>query len=84
MRQFEEKFGKRVLVSCNDLSFNLQGCVADTEEGPTTNVRVVNSLQTGHSLFSSVMAQLLKCNYLNKKVGRGLSQLGHSLAALDS
>uniref|UniRef100_H3D6Y0 Dedicator of cytokinesis 9b n=1 Tax=Tetraodon nigroviridis TaxID=99883 RepID=H3D6Y0_TETNG len=38
VRQFEEKFGKRVLVSCNDLSFNLQGCVADTEEGPTTNV----------------------------------------------
>ncbi|XP_076004947.1 dedicator of cytokinesis protein 9 isoform X2 [Genypterus blacodes] len=37
-RQFEEKFGKRVLVSCNDLSFNLQGCVADNEEGPTTNV----------------------------------------------
>lgn len=38
MRQFEEKFGKRVLVSCNDLSFNLQGCVAENEEGPTTNV----------------------------------------------
>lgn len=67
MRQFEEKFGKRVLVSCNDLSFNLQGCVADSEEGPTTNVRVVNSLQTGHSLFSSVVGHLLKCNYLNKK-----------------
>ncbi|XP_074520396.1 dedicator of cytokinesis protein 9 isoform X1 [Halichoeres trimaculatus] len=38
VRQFEEKFGKRVLVSCNDLSFNLQGCVAENEEGPTTNV----------------------------------------------
>lgn len=38
MRQFEEKFGKRVLVSCHDLSFNLQGCVAENEEGPTTNV----------------------------------------------
>lgn len=75
VRQFEEKFGKRVLVSCNDLSFNLQGCVPDTEEGPTTNVRVVNSPQTGHSLASSVMAQLLECNYLKqKKVGRGLSQ----------
>ncbi|XP_056883155.1 dedicator of cytokinesis protein 9-like isoform X5 [Takifugu flavidus] len=38
VRQFEEKFGKRVLVSCNDLSFNLQGCIAENEEGPTTNV----------------------------------------------
>lgn len=44
VRQFEEKFGKRILVSCNDLSFNLQACVADTEKGPTTNVHVVNSL----------------------------------------
>lgn len=38
VRQFEEKFGKRVLVNCHDLSFNLQGCVAENEEGPTTNV----------------------------------------------
>lgn len=45
MRQFEEKFGKRVLVSCHDLSFNLQGCVAENEEGPTTNVRF-NEKQT--------------------------------------
>lgn len=65
VRQFEEKFGKRVLVSCNDLSFNLQGCVADTEEGPTTNVRVGNLPQTGHSF--SWNGTTLKCNYLNKK-----------------
>uniref|UniRef100_A0A671W3D2 Dedicator of cytokinesis 9 n=1 Tax=Sparus aurata TaxID=8175 RepID=A0A671W3D2_SPAAU len=38
VKQFEEKFGKRVLVNCNDLSFNLQSCVAENEEGPTTNV----------------------------------------------
>ncbi|XP_017282313.1 dedicator of cytokinesis protein 9 isoform X4 [Kryptolebias marmoratus] len=38
VRPFEEKFGKRVLVSCHNLSFNLQGCVAENEEGPTTNV----------------------------------------------
>lgn len=41
MKQFEEKFGKRVLVNCNDLSFNLQSCVAENEEGPTTNVRLL-------------------------------------------
>ncbi|XP_041835168.1 LOW QUALITY PROTEIN: dedicator of cytokinesis protein 9-like [Melanotaenia boesemani] len=38
VRQFEEKFGKRVLVSCHNLSFNLQGCVAENDDGPTTNV----------------------------------------------
>ncbi|XP_055002202.1 dedicator of cytokinesis protein 9 isoform X10 [Sorex araneus] len=38
VRPFEEKFGKRILVKCNDLSFNLQCCVAENEEGPTTNV----------------------------------------------
>ncbi|XP_067890349.1 dedicator of cytokinesis protein 9-like isoform X6 [Heterodontus francisci] len=38
VKPFEEKFGKRFLVKCNDLSFNLQCCVAENEEGPTTNV----------------------------------------------
>ncbi|XP_034032698.1 dedicator of cytokinesis protein 9 isoform X8 [Thalassophryne amazonica] len=38
VRQFEEKFGKRILVSCHNLSFNLQSCVTENEEGPTTNV----------------------------------------------
>ncbi|XP_069495926.1 dedicator of cytokinesis protein 9 isoform X3 [Ambystoma mexicanum] len=38
VKAFEEKFGKRILVKCNDLAFNLQSCVAENEEGPTTNV----------------------------------------------
>ncbi|XP_072300728.1 dedicator of cytokinesis protein 9-like isoform X2 [Eucyclogobius newberryi] len=38
VKQFEEKFVKRLLVNCNDLAFNLQSCVAENEEGPTTNV----------------------------------------------
>lgn len=50
MKQFEEKFGKRVLVNCHDLAFNLQSCVAENEEGPTTNVRPV---ATGSGIQSS-------------------------------
>lgn len=38
VKPFEEKFGKKILVKCNDLAFNLQSCVAENEEGPTTNV----------------------------------------------
>ncbi|XP_076119975.1 dedicator of cytokinesis protein 9 isoform X7 [Alosa pseudoharengus] len=38
IKQFEEKFGKRILVNCHDLAFNLQSCVAENEDGPTTNV----------------------------------------------
>ncbi|XP_012499885.1 PREDICTED: dedicator of cytokinesis protein 9 [Propithecus coquereli] len=42
VKPFEEKFGKRILVKCNDLSFNLQCCVAENEEGPTTNSDIFN------------------------------------------
>ncbi|KAM9766712.1 dedicator of cytokinesis protein 9-like isoform 1-T1 [Menidia menidia] len=38
VRHFEEKFGKRILVSCHNLAFNLQGSVAENEEGPATNM----------------------------------------------
>ncbi|XP_054829129.1 dedicator of cytokinesis protein 9 isoform X2 [Eublepharis macularius] len=38
VKPFEEKCGKKILVKCNDLAFNLQSCVAENEEGPTTNV----------------------------------------------
>uniref|UniRef100_A0A4W5P3E1 Dedicator of cytokinesis 9 n=1 Tax=Hucho hucho TaxID=62062 RepID=A0A4W5P3E1_9TELE len=38
IKQYEEKFGKRILVNCNDLAFNLQSCVEENDEGPTTNV----------------------------------------------
>ncbi|XP_061641112.1 dedicator of cytokinesis protein 9-like isoform X1 [Phyllopteryx taeniolatus] len=36
--QFEEQFGKRVMVTCHGLLFNLQCCIAENEEGPVTNV----------------------------------------------
>uniref|UniRef100_A0A3B3T9M8 Dedicator of cytokinesis 9 n=1 Tax=Paramormyrops kingsleyae TaxID=1676925 RepID=A0A3B3T9M8_9TELE len=38
IKPFEDKFGKRILVKCNELSFNLQTCVSESGEGPTTNV----------------------------------------------
>ncbi|XP_061833861.1 dedicator of cytokinesis protein 9-like [Nerophis lumbriciformis] len=38
VHQFEEKFGKRILVSCHDLSFNLQCCIVENQEELKTNV----------------------------------------------
>ncbi|XP_043560274.1 dedicator of cytokinesis protein 11 isoform X1 [Chiloscyllium plagiosum] len=38
VRPFEEKFGKRFLVKCHDLTFALQGCVNEQADGTPTNV----------------------------------------------
>ena len=40
MKPFEERFGRRVVVSCHDLTFSLQGCVSEKGDGVLTNVRV--------------------------------------------
>ena len=62
VRQFEEKFGKRVLVNCHDLSFNLQSCVAENDDGPTTNVGL-NDTHTPHSTHLHKLAQFWKINF---------------------
>ncbi|XP_067852878.1 dedicator of cytokinesis protein 11 [Heptranchias perlo] len=38
VRPFEEKFGKRFMVKCHDLTFTLQGCVSEQANGTLTNV----------------------------------------------
>ncbi|XP_078067365.1 LOW QUALITY PROTEIN: dedicator of cytokinesis protein 11-like [Mustelus asterias] len=38
VRPFEEKFGKRFMVKCNNLTFALQGCVNEQADGALTNV----------------------------------------------
>ncbi|KAJ8280350.1 hypothetical protein GJAV_G00053510 [Gymnothorax javanicus] len=38
IRPFEEKLGKRFMVSCRTLNMTLQGCVCETESGPVTNI----------------------------------------------
>uniref|UniRef100_H2ZTS2 Dedicator of cytokinesis 11 n=1 Tax=Latimeria chalumnae TaxID=7897 RepID=H2ZTS2_LATCH len=37
-KPFEEKFGKRFILKCRDLSFNLKAHVNETQEGAPTNV----------------------------------------------
>ncbi|CAL8361837.1 unnamed protein product [Merluccius merluccius] len=38
VRPFEEKLGRRLMVSCRSLSLTLQGCINETETGPVTNI----------------------------------------------
>ncbi|KAG7240121.1 hypothetical protein INR49_027975 [Caranx melampygus] len=38
VKPFEERFGRRVVVSCHDLTFSLQGCVSEKGDGVLTNV----------------------------------------------
>ncbi|XP_067903129.1 dedicator of cytokinesis protein 11-like [Heterodontus francisci] len=38
VRPLEEKFGKRFLVKCHNLTFTLQGCVSEQADGTLTNV----------------------------------------------
>ncbi|KTF84065.1 hypothetical protein cypCar_00021616 [Cyprinus carpio] len=37
VKPFEERFGRRFMVSCHDLTFNLQGCVSEKNDGILTN-----------------------------------------------
>ncbi|KAJ8405362.1 hypothetical protein AAFF_G00318350 [Aldrovandia affinis] len=38
VKPFEERFGRRIVVSCHDLTFSLQGCVNEKNDGILTNV----------------------------------------------
>uniref|UniRef100_A0A3Q3B796 Dedicator of cytokinesis 11 n=1 Tax=Kryptolebias marmoratus TaxID=37003 RepID=A0A3Q3B796_KRYMA len=38
VKPFEERFGRRIMVSCHDLAFSLQGCVNERADGVLTNV----------------------------------------------
>ncbi|KAM6949309.1 dedicator of cytokinesis protein 11 [Aplochiton taeniatus] len=38
VKPYEERFGRRVVVSCHDLTFCLQGCVSEKGDGVLTNV----------------------------------------------
>lgn len=38
VKPFEERFGRRIMVSCHDLTFSLQGSVSEKSDGVLTNV----------------------------------------------
>lgn len=40
VRPFEDKLGRRFMVTCRSLNLMLQGCISESETGPVTNVRV--------------------------------------------
>lgn len=38
VKPFEERFGRRIVVSCHDLTFSLQGCISEKGDSVLTNV----------------------------------------------
>ncbi|XP_056611466.1 dedicator of cytokinesis protein 11 isoform X2 [Triplophysa dalaica] len=38
VKPFEERFGRRIMVNCHDLTFSLQGCVSEKTDGVLSNV----------------------------------------------
>ncbi|KAL2096343.1 hypothetical protein ACEWY4_008491 [Coilia grayii] len=38
VRPYEERLGRRLLITCKALSLTLQGCITETENGPVTNI----------------------------------------------
>ncbi|TRY92073.1 hypothetical protein DNTS_029041 [Danionella cerebrum] len=38
VQPFDEKLGKRLMISCRSLNFTLQGCICEAESEPVTNI----------------------------------------------
>lgn len=51
VQPFDEKLGKRLMISCRSLNLTLQGCINETDTEPVTNVRSHVLIMTENSYF---------------------------------
>src|SRR4029434_957440 len=57
-RPYEDRLGRRLMITCQALGLTLQGCVNETDNGPVTNVSTISHssltlLSLTHSLSLS-------------------------------
>ena len=60
VRPFDEKLGRRFMITCRSLNLMLQSCINETETGPVTNVRNRNT----HSLLCFSNFKIHALHYL--------------------
>src|SRR4029434_5596487 len=57
-RPYEDRLGRRLMITCQALGLTLQGCVNETDNGPVTNVSTISHSSLTHSLTHSLSLPL--------------------------
>lgn len=75
VRPFEEKLGRRFMITCRSLNLMLQGCINESETGPVTNVRTGNLCFSHFCASSLTSAKACLCETLKSLKASALNLL---------